>query len=408
VVTTPQLPRLPLSERLRRAGIAAWSIIGLLIVLAAAGWLLLKIRVIFPPLGLAILIIYLLNPIVNRLEQRRVPRLWGTILAYVVVAGVVTIVVVAASPFIGDQAEQLSRDWPVFKEEIVASAEDAANVIEGRVNANIDTTELHCLLDVAGEGAPTEAECDEVTRTFRERIAGSAEQLTEIGSSVVEVLLIFVLAPLLALYLLIDLPHLQRDILNLVPEAQRDEVADVASKVGRTVGGFFRGQLLVALIVGVMSSLGFFIIDLKFWLVIGAIAGFTNLIPLVGPFIGGSLGFLVGTVTDNVGTGLKAALVALIVQQIDNHVISPNVMKRTVQVHPVTVMLSLLAGGTLAGFWGVLLGVPAVAVVKLLLSHLWATRVLHEAPSPKTEPTVGDKPPVDEVEEKPTPSRPDD
>lgn len=405
MASTPQLPRLPVSERLRRAGIAAWSIIGLLIVLAIAGWLLLKIRVIFPPLGLAVLIIYLLNPMVNRLEQRRVPRLWGTILAYVVVVGVITIVIVAASPFVADQAEELSSDWPEFKQEIVASAEDAANVVEERVNVNVDTTELHCLLDVAGEEAPTQEQCDEVTRSFRERIAGSAERLTELGSSVIEIILIFVLAPLLALYLLIDLPQLQRDVLNLVPESHRAEVADVASKVGRTVGGFFRGQLLVALLVGIMSSVGFFIIDLKFWLVIGAIAGFTNLIPLVGPFIGGGLGFLVGTVTDNVATGLKAALVALIVQQIDNHVISPNVMKRTVQIHPVTVMLSLLAGATLAGFWGVLLGVPAVAVLKLLASHLWATRVMHQPLSPSVEPTVGERPPVDEVEAKPTPTQ---
>jgi len=81
------------------------------------------------------------------------------------------------------------------------------------------------------------------------------------------------------------------------------------------------------------------------------------------------------------------------------------VMKRTVQVHPVTVMLALLAGGTLAGFWGVLLGVPAVAVVKLLFSHLWATRVLHESPTPETEPTVGETPPVDDVGKKKTPDR---
>ena len=405
MASTPPLPRLPANERLRRAGIASWSIIGLLIVLAIAGWVLLKIRVIFPPLGLAILIIYLLNPLVSSLEKRRVPRLWGTILSYVLVAGIVTLIVTAISPFVADQASDFSQDLPEFKEQIVASVEDGANVIEDRLNVNIDTTEVHCLLDVAGEGAPTEAQCDEVTEEFRERIAGSAERLTELGSSVIEIVLIFVLAPLLALYLLIDLPQLQRDVLNLVPESHRGEVADVASKVGRTVGGFFRGQLLVALTVGVMSSVGFLIIDLKFWLVIGAIAGFTNLIPLVGPFIGGGLGFLVGTVTDNLGTGLKAAVVALIVQQVDNHVISPNIMKRTVQLHPVTVMLSLLAGGTLAGFWGVLLGVPTVAVVKLLLSHMWATRVLGESPSPKTEPIIGETPPAQVVEDKPTPTR---
>jgi predicted PurR-regulated permease PerM len=238
-------------------------------------------------------------------------------------------------------------------------------------------------------------------------LAGSADRLTELGFGVLESLLIFILSPLLALYLLIDLPHLQRDMLNLVPPTHRDEVADLASKVSRTVGGFFRGQLFVALIVGVLSSLGFAIVGLKFWLVIGAIAGFTNLIPLVGPFIGGGLGFLVGTATDGIGTGLKAVIVAIVVQQIDNHVISPNVMRRAVHVHPVTVMLSLLAGGALAGFWGVLLGVPSVAVAKVLLSHLWRTRVLHEPTAREIEPTVGEQPPVEDPEEKPTPSTTD-
>lgn len=403
MASTPPVPRLPLTERLRRAGIAAWSIIGVLIVLAIVGWALLKIRVIFPPLVLALLIIYLLNPIVNRLEARRVPRLWGTILAYVVVLAVVTLTVIALSPLIARQAEQFTADWPEFKEQIVVSVDDLVESIEGRIDVDIDTTDLHCLLDVQVE-TTSQARCDEVTERLREQLVGSFERVTELGSSVLEIVLIFVLAPLLALYLLIDLPDLQRDVLNLIPESHRTEVADVASKVGRTVGGFFRGQLLVALTVGVMSTLGFLLIDLKFALVIGAIAGFTNLIPLVGPFIGGGLGVIVGTVTDNAGTGLKAALVALVVQQVDNHVISPNIMKRTVQLHPVTVMLSLLAGGTLAGFWGVLLGVPTVAVVKLVASHLWTTRVLHESPTPATEPTVGETPPVEDPEEKPTPS----
>jgi predicted PurR-regulated permease PerM len=129
-------------------------------------------------------------------------------------------------------------------------------------------------------------------------------------------------------------------------------------------------------------------------LVIGAIAGFTNLIPLVGPFIGGGLGFLVGTMSDGFSLGLRAAIVALVVQQIDNHIISPNVMRRTVQLHPVTVMLSLLAGGAVLGFWGVLLAVPTVAVAKLLLSHLWQTRVLGVEPSPYAQAPGADPPSV--------------
>lgn len=384
-VSTPAPPRLPAGERLRRAGIAAWSVIGILIVVAIALWLLYEIRVIFPPLVLALLIIYLLNPIVTRLHERGVRRSVAAVLAYVVVLGGLTVLGMILAPGISAQVTNFSQNVPELRADLVETVNDFAAELDDRFGLAIDTEQISCLLGPEGtsvEGEFSTAECNRVTREFRESISHHAGQITEIGFSVLEGLLVFILAPLLALYILIDLPQLQRDALNLVPESHRDEFADLGSKIGRAVGGFFRGQLLVALLVGVMSSLGFWIIGLPFWLVIGAIAGFTNLIPLVGPFIGGGLGLIVGTVTEGSGLGLLAALVALIVQQIDNHVISPNVMKRTVQIHPATVMLSLLAGGTIAGFWGVLLGVPAVAVVKLLLAHFWTTRVLGEDVSP--------------------------
>ena len=383
--TTPQLPRLPAGERLRRAGVAAWSIIGLLILAAISVWVLLKISIIFPPLVVALLMIYLLNPMVTRLEQRGVSRPLGTFLAYVVVGATVAVLIIAVTPFVSRQIDQFSDDWPRFKLELADSVVNFGEGINDRFGVELDTSRVTCLLDAddtQDEDAPSHERCDAVTQRFRENITASADRITEVGSSVLHVLVIFILGPLLALYLLIDLPQLQRDVLNLVPKDHQQEVADLGSKIGRTVGGFFRGQFLVALIVGIMSAIGFLIVGLPFALVIGAIAGFTNLIPLVGPFIGGGLGLLIGSITGGPTLGLKAALVALIVQQIDNHVISPNVMKRTVQLHPVTVMLSILAGGALAGFWGVLLGVPAVAVAKLLASHLWSTRVLGVEPSP--------------------------
>jgi predicted PurR-regulated permease PerM len=373
-VASPSTPRLPAGERLRRAGIGAWSIIGLLILAAAAVWALQKISIVIPPLVLALLIIYLLNPIVGWLERRGVPRAAGAVGSYVFVLGGIALGVAALIPVVSDQVTEFQQGLPEFRQQIVGFIDDGAATLEGRLGVEIDTTQVDCLL--GSEQAPSAEECASVTRGINEQISSQAGRLTAIGLTVLEGLLVFILAPLIALYLLIDLPHLSGDLRNLVPESHRDEMTDLGAKLSRAVGGFFRGQLLVALVVGVLSSIGFKLIDLPFWLLIGAIAGFFNLVPLIGPYIGGGLGFLVGLVSDGIGLGLKAALVELVVQQLDNHVISPNVMKRTVNLHPVTVMLSLLAGGALAGFWGVLLGVPTVAVVKILLGHVWATRVL--------------------------------
>ena len=400
-MATPVPPRLPPGERLRRVGIGAWSVIGLLILLAISVWLLFAIRVIFPPLVLALLIIYLLNPLVNRLEERRVPRALGAVLTYVVVLGSIVLIVLALAPVVARQIDSFSQDWPEFREKSVRNIQTTSESIEDRFGTRINTSQIECLLgadDIASAEAPSHAECDEETKKFRDRIGAQASRITELGGTILEVLIIFILAPLLALYLIIDLPDLQKDWLSLVPEQHRDEFAEVGSKMGRAVGGFFRGQLVVAFIVFILSSVAFRIVGLPFWLVIGAIAGLTNLIPLVGPFIGGGLGFLIGAMSGGIGLGLKAALAALVVQQIDNHIISPNVMKRTVQLHPVTVMLGLLAGGTLAGFWGVLLAVPAIAVVKIIAGHVWTTRVLGLEPTPfNSEEAVPNDPQAEEV-----------
>ena len=379
-------PRLPVGERLRRVGIGAWALIGIATVIYITGYVLYKIRVIFPPLILATLIVFLLNPLVTRLERRGLNRILGTTLAYVAAVGVIVLALVITVPYISRQVDNFAEEWPEFREETVESINNFADELDERFGLEINTSQVSCLLgadDITGdEEVPSHERCDEVVEDFRDEFGEQAGNFTEIGRSVLEVLLILVIAPLIALYLLIDLPQLRRDVLNLIPDSHREEVRDIAGKVARAVGGFLKGQLLVAFSVGVLSAFGFWIIDLPFWLVIGAIAGFFNLVPLIGPFIGGGIGFLVGTLSGGIGLGLKAALVELLVQQLDNHVISPNVMKRTVQLHPTTVMLALLAGGAIAGFWGVFLGVPVVATVKLVTNHLWATRVLGAEPTP--------------------------
>jgi predicted PurR-regulated permease PerM len=108
------------------------------------------------------------------------------------------------------------------------------------------------------------------------------------------------------------------------------------------------------------------------------IAGLFNMIPLVGPYIGAIPGVIIALTTRDIGTALWVMAIMTGAQQIDNHFISPLVMQRAVKLHPAVVMLALLAGGTLGGFFGLLLAVPTTAVLKILVSHVWRTYVLGE------------------------------
>jgi predicted PurR-regulated permease PerM len=180
----------------------------------------------------------------------------------------------------------------------------------------------------------------------------------------------------------------------------------VGRQLNTALGGFLRGQLVVAVIVGVMLSLGYWIIGLEFWLLIGLVGGMLNIVPFLGPWVGGFLGVLVAITTADVPTAIWAVVIAVIVQQIDNNFVSPSVLKATVRLHPAVTLLALVLGGALAGIWGVIIAVPLVASIKIVLGHWWRTRVLGQTweeaseamfddPEPPRRRRKGDIPAVD-------------
>ena len=213
----------------------------------------------------------------------------------------------------------------------------------------------------------------------QERFASQIDTARELVLKVFHVGIIFVLAPIIAFYLLVDLPHIREVFRSLVPERARGDSMVVTRRLGTAIGGYFRGQVAVAFVVGVMASIGMLIIDLPFWLIVGMIAGLFNMIPLIGPWVGAIPGIVIAIATGGgPGKAVAVAVVMAIVQQIDNHFISPIVMQRAVKLHPAVVMLALLAGGTLVGFLGLLLAVPTAAALKIIVGHAWRHYVLGE------------------------------
>ncbi len=153
----------------------------------------------------------------------------------------------------------------------------------------------------------------------------------------------------------------------------------VASQVATAMGSFVRGQLLVAIIVGVASSIGLWILDIPFWLIIGILSGILNLIPFAGPIVGGALAALVALLDGSVAKAVLAILIFTAIQQTDNHVITPLVQRTRVQLSPLVIVLALIVGGSLAGLLGVLVAVPLTAAVRIIAGHLWRTRILGQS-----------------------------
>jgi len=165
---------------------------------------------------------------------------------------------------------------------------------------------------------------------------------------------------------------------NLFPEKLRDTVAKYASEIDNNMRSFLRGQFLVIFIIGIISVIAYGIIGVPFFMIVGVLAGICNAIPTFGPFIGGSFAFLAlltGLAAGQYGflgiwppgflfRGLMLLVAIFAIQAVDNSLISPRVMSKAVDVDPLVIMFSVLIGAAALGFWGVLLAIPIVVIIK--------------------------------------------
>ncbi|MFP5577618.1 MAG: AI-2E family transporter [Acidimicrobiia bacterium] len=420
-------------ERFAVAGRVAWSLLGVAAALALLFWVAWQFRVVFPPLVLAGAIVFLLNPIVTGLHRRGFHRAAGTGLSYVMFVAVLVLLGFLVAPLVSTQADELAEQWPELRADMETWLDDLSQDSKDG-NWVVEIPNVDELRDQFGNGGDTArndefdrivqraadaleeddrpvlaADLDRVAADARQQFpeeGGIGEQLSrvrEIGSRIFEIGLIFILGPIIAFYLLVDLPHIGAVSRRLVPKGAEDQVFHVAHRLNVAIGGFFRGQLAVAIIVGVMVSVGLAIIDLPFWLIVGMIAGGFNLVPLIGPWVGGVPGVIIALTTRDLGTALWVVAIMAIAQQIDNHFISPLVMQRTVSLHPSVVMLALLAGGSLGGFFGLILAVPITATVKVVVGHLWAVYVLEipvaDVIAQDTGPPIGGHGPLEPLDD---------
>jgi predicted PurR-regulated permease PerM len=353
--------------KLQRITYRVWFAVGaLVLVYAAYRFLSRPLGIVIPPVLVAVLIVYLLNPAVTILERRRLPRWAGTAIAYVAVAALITGVSMLLVPALSRQLASFAELVPDIGERLIESVNDGLAFIG--LNLRIGTT-------LSGESLAQEIQEFLTTESNRNAALAILGGISGLASSVFHFVIAFVLGPVIAFYILVDLPRLLDLARKIPPPHMRAEADVIAGKLVFVVGGYVRGQLLVATFVGVASTIGLAVIGLPFWLVLGVVAGVTNLIPLIGPFVAGLLGVGVALVSDGVGKAVLVVVVMTIIQQIDSHVLSPIVVGHTVRVHPLVVLFALLIAGTTYGIFGMLVAVPLVAAAKVVGMHLWQTRV---------------------------------
>jgi predicted PurR-regulated permease PerM len=315
------------------------------------------LRGVLVPLFFAFLLAYALDPFVDWLAERKVPRGLAALLVMLLIAGLLTVVLIFAIPMFVDELQAAAADLPMQLKGLEARLEP-------------------WLWQAFHFKPPTTM--SELATDLQTRLQAQFPNLLSAAStalfgtlSYVAVVLSALIVPVFALYLLIDFNRIVERTGQLVPRRFFPQVADVARQIHKTLGGYVRGQLTANIVLGALYATGLRFVDIRLAVPIGVLTGMLAFVPYIG--FGCGLTLAVGMATlDWHGPGRLAGVLAVMlgVQLLDGTVITPRIVGRSVGLAPLEVLLTMMAAGTLFGFLGVLLAVPIGAVTKILVQRI--------------------------------------
>ena len=348
------------NEKIKKIGVFSWSIIGLLIIVALVFYLIYLIRSAIIPLIIAVAIAYLLTPLVIIL-QKKMRRVFAVTITFLIFIGIIFTTLFFVIPVIIDQFKTFINSLPLY-------IENLSKIINDFLKNSLFIKNIE---NITGEEIVTKDAsiiADYFLSMIETKEIDVFQGITTFGRSVVDVILYIVVGPLLGLYILLYSDRIRPFFMKILPARFRKDTNVVLDIVNKVAGKYITTQILVSIVVGILCTIVLLILKVDLAVLLGFIAGFFNIIPLIGPIIGAIPAALTALFVSPL-TALIVIISFTAIQQIDNYVISPNIMKYRVGVHPGIIIFSLMAGGALMGFWGLLIAVPVVAIVQELIKY---------------------------------------
>lgn len=311
------------------------------------------VKTLFLPFLLAGVLFYLTRPLVQLLEHIHIPRKLAILIIFLIIAGFLTLVISWLSPIIQAQFQRLINNFP----DMINSIQDALTYWQQNQ--------------------------DSVPKFVSDAVNSGIEQLkdyiTSVGSSIgtyitdtitgtISLILSLIVVPFVLFYLLDDRDKFVPSLSRFFPKARKKDIRKVLQDTDQAIANYIQGQLIVSTFVALMLLIGYFIIDLNYALLLALFGMVTNIIPFLGPFIAVTPAIIVAWFQDPIMV-VYVAIITLVAQQLEGNLVTPQVMGRQLNVHPLTIILLVLVGGQLAGIIGMILIIPMYAVVKVLIQH---------------------------------------
>lgn len=313
-------------------------------------WIWNVLKLILIPLSVSMIMAYLLHPVVNVLSRRKMPRSVAVMLIYGTFLLLMTVLFVNLFPVFVQQMRDLLEHVPEWTarlqwwlHHVYQQRWMLPETLQESIERAIETAEDWLT--------------DQTTRFVRQL------------PSTIEPLVMALTVPFITFYLLKDDGLMERMVKLLVPTDKRRDVIRLLGDMDRALGNYVRGQLIVAALIAVLAYIGYWLIGLPYPLLMAVFVGVMDIIPYLGPYLGAVPALLVA-LTVSPKMVLMVVVVNGLVQLVEGNVLSPWIVGRTVDLHPLTIIFAVLLGGKMAGLMGSLLAVPFVVVAKVVLVHL--------------------------------------
>lgn len=314
--------------------------------------------IIMPPVILALVLYYLINPLINVLENKlHVNRIISIAFVFIIILALLIWGVMSLIPFVQSQIDSLVKNWPQYWDSLNKSLQNM-----------FSDPKLHLVKErlVATNAS--------ITKNFEKSMSHVLPQTMNNLSSAVSVLtnvvMILLTAPFILFFMLKDDKKFKVSVVKFVPNRLKKSVSDMLSEISQALSSYITGQLTVAFWVAVMFFVGYLIIGQRYALILGIVAGILNLIPYIGSALA-LIPSLVIAAFIAPSMVIKVLIVFAVEQTIETRVISPIIVGNKMQMHPVTTILVLLVSAGLYGLIGMIAGIPIFAILKIICTRIF-------------------------------------
>lgn len=309
---------------------------------------------ILAPFILGLAIAYLLNPIVTRLDAKGAPRWLSTLFILTLFLGVLVLLFAILVPVFVREAGQLIEILPSW----ISSAQYQLGIWATQWGFEWEAAPAQQIVE------NLQGQASNILQAGKGVVSG----IVAGGMAVVSFMTFVFLMPIVAFYMMVDWPQITKKVDELIPLKSANVVRGVLAEIDSTLAGFIRGQLSVCLILGLYYGIALTIIDLRFGFAIGIMAGVLSIIPYVGSVVGivTSLAVAWFTTNDMVVVAVVGGIFA-VGQFVEGNFLTPKMVGENVGLHPLWVIFALMAGGSIAGFVGMLIAVPVAAVIGVMV-----------------------------------------